>query len=66
MRPTTTLAFCALLTTPVAAQRHADRGAKILEDRSAMQDSSLWIYNDLDEGFARARKAKKPLLVAFR
>ena len=66
MRHTTTLALCALLAVPAAAQRHRDRGAKILEDRNAMQDSTLWIYNDLEEGFARARKTKKPLLVAFR
>lgn len=43
------------------------------QDNAALQKSlkddavhEAWIYNDLDEGFAQARKTGKPLLVVFR
>jgi hypothetical protein len=37
--------------------------------RQALKDldpDQLWIYNDLEKGFAEAKKSGKPLLVAFR
>lgn len=56
----------ALAAGPVLAQRHAREGAQVLDDRDAMEDSSLWIYNDVAAGFEKARETGKPLLVAFR
>jgi hypothetical protein len=37
--------------------------------RTTLKDTEVqgnWIYDDLDAGFAEARKTGKPLLVAFR
>lgn len=59
-------ALALLLANPVGAQGHAREGAQVIADRDAMQDSDLWLYNDVDAGFARARESGKPLLVVFR
>lgn len=36
--------------------------------RGALEDSAadFWIYDDVDAGYAAAKKSKKPLLVSFR
>jgi hypothetical protein len=43
-----------------------DRDTKVRTDRAEVQDTGLWIYNDLSQGIAQARKTGKPLLVVFR
>ena len=62
---------CLLLTLAMAlatssSKAQDKRDAMVTNDRSAMQDSKLWIYNDIKDGFALARKTGKPLLVVFR
>ena len=43
---------------------HGDR--EVAEDQEAVKSTGFWIYNDLDQGFAEAKKTDKPLLVVFR
>jgi serine protease Do len=43
-----------------------ERDDKVNGDKSAFEDSNLWIYNDLDTGFERARETGKPMLVVYR
>jgi hypothetical protein len=43
-----------------------DRKTKVLNDRDAFAKNDVWIYDDLDEAFAEAKKSKKPLLVVLR
>ena len=47
--------------------------AALPQDREALKTSmkdvdipASWIYDDVDAGFAEARRSGKPLLVAFR
>ena len=48
------------------AQEKKDRDTLVRDDLSEMRDSDLWIYNDVEKGFALARKTSKPLLIVFR
>jgi hypothetical protein len=43
-----------------------DRRTKLLNDRTAFENSRDWIYNDLAKGIRVARETHKPLLVVFR
>jgi serine protease Do len=43
-----------------------DRKTKVLNDRDTFAKNDVWIYNDLPAAFDQAKKANKPLLVAFR
>jgi hypothetical protein len=43
-----------------------NRDTKVREDRKAFQNSSSWIYNDLQEGIRVAQAAGKPLFVVLR
>ena len=43
---------------------HGDR--EVAEDQEAVKSTGFWIYNNLDQGFAEAKKTGKPLLVVFR
>jgi serine protease Do len=52
-----------LAVSPGAAQ---DRKTKVLNDRSTFAKNEVWLYNDVDEAFAQAKKSGKPLLVVFR
>ncbi len=55
--------FCVLAFAAVVALQ--DREAL----RQALKDTPIgpeWIYNDLEAGFAGARKSGKPMLVVFR
>ena len=54
-----------LLMTGVPAQQK-DRDALVRDDRSAMQDSTVWIYSDVEKGFKLSQKNGKPLLIVFR
>ena len=42
------------------------RDAKVRNDRTAVQASGLWIYNDPAQGFQEAKATGKPLLVVLR
>jgi hypothetical protein len=48
---------------PAGAQ---DRATKVRDDREQLKASEVWIYNDLAEGFAEAKRTGKPLFVALR
>src|SRR5438874_2156649 len=43
-----------------------DREGAVRADRSKMQNDGRWIYNDVERGFAEAKKSNKPLLVVLR
>ena len=43
---------------------HGDR--EVAEDQETVQSTGFWIYNNLDQAFAEAKKTDKPLLVVFR
>ena len=49
-----------------AGAQQKDRDAMVRDDRSAMQNSAVWIYNDVEKGFERAEKDGRPLLIVFR
>ena len=55
--------FCA---GPLAAEEKKDRDTLVRDDLSEMRASDLWIYNDVEKGFALARKTSKPVLIVFR
>ncbi len=59
------IAAGALLFTKADAQQK-DRDTMVRDDRSAMQNSAVWIYNDVEKGFERAEKDGRPLLIVFR
>jgi serine protease Do len=64
MRTATVILGGLLLAT--AATIAQDRNEKVRSDREAFRDSTAWIYNNLDQGIAEAKKTGKPLLVVFR
>lgn len=39
---------------------------KVLNDRKHVLEDGFWLYNDLDEGIAQAKRTGKPLLVVLR
>lgn len=43
-----------------------DREGAVRGDRAAMEHDARWIYNDVDRGFAEAKRTGKPLLVVLR
>ncbi|MCH2065439.1 MAG: hypothetical protein MK194_17145 [Roseibacillus sp.] len=53
------------LFTDAGAQQK-DRDTMVRDDRSAMQNSAVWIYNDVEKGFEMAKKDGRPLLIVFR
>ena len=57
------LAFTAL---PIFAAAVKDREGAVRQDRATMENDARWIYNDIDRGFAEAKKSGKPLLVVLR
>ena len=50
----------------LAAEEKKDRDTLVRDDLSEMRGSDLWIYNDVEKGFALARKTSKPVLIVFR
>ena len=43
-----------------------DREGAVRQDRATMENDARWIYNDVDRGFAEAKRTGKPLLVVLR
>ena len=43
-----------------------DREGAVRKDKAERENDPRWIYNDIDRGFADAKKAGKPLLVVLR
>jgi serine protease Do len=54
------------LVSPVSAEAVKDREGAVRKDREVMEQNDRWLYNDIDAGFAAAKKAGKPLLVVLR
>ena len=62
LRPLLTAAVLLGATVPLIAKDD-------LRLKDALQDdlvAATWIYDDIDRGYAEARKAQKPLLISFR
>lgn len=56
-----------LLPAPAThAEAVKDREGAVRRDRSERENDPRWIYNDVDKGFAEARRTGKPLLVVLR
>lgn len=68
MKPSFLLSACVLFlaSTGVFAQAVKDREAAVRQDKSSMENDARWAYNDVDRGFAEARRTGKPLLVVLR
>lgn len=50
----------------VQAATVKDREGAVRGDRAAMEQDSRWLYNDVERGFAEAKRTGKPLLVVLR
>lgn len=48
------------------AQEKKTREQKVREDRLRVESEGFWIYNDLPQGYEKARQTGKPLLVVLR
>lgn len=48
------------------AETVKDRDAAVRGDKVAMEQNTRWLYNDIDQGFAEARRTGKPLMVVLR
>lgn len=57
------IATLLLSTQVVAAPKTRDE--KVREDKQKVEAEGFWIYNDLEKGFAEAKKSGKPLLVVL-
>ncbi len=56
-----------LLSLPLFAYAaEPTREQKVREDRKRVEAEGYWIYNDLEKGFAEARRTGKPMLVNLR
>ena len=68
MRPLCALTGALVVTVglAVAPAYLQDRDTKVRNDRAEVGATGLWVYNDLSQGIALARKTGKPLLVIFR
>ncbi len=59
----TALIFLAGANIFFAAENRAE---KVRADRAEVTAAGRWIYNDLNQGFAEARRTGRPLLVVLR
>lgn len=58
---------CLLLACSASTSaQQVDRKAKVENDRTRFQDSTTWVYNDLAEATAAARRLNRPLLCVLR
>jgi len=60
--------ICGTLLFGSALVSHAaeSRDEKVRNDKSSVESTGLWIYNNLDLAIAEAKRDGKPLLVTFR
>lgn len=58
--------FCLTASVRLDADTVKDREGSIRNDRKQLESGTRWKYNDLDSGFAEARRTGKPLMVALR
>jgi len=50
----------------VFAETVTDREGAVRKDKAAMENDARWAYNDVERGFAEAKRSGKPLLVVLR
>jgi serine protease Do len=55
-----------LLGTFAHGETVKDREGAVRKDRATMELDARWMYNDIDRGFAAAKRSGKPLLVVLR
>lgn len=55
-----------LLLPTLALGQQLTREQKVRQDRQKVEAEGFWIYNDLEKGYAEARRTGKPLLVVLR
>jgi hypothetical protein len=60
------LPLSVLLLGSVCAATVKDREGAVRGDKAALENDARWIYNDIDRGFAEAKRTGKPLLVVLR
>ena len=62
------LAVCSLawISTSLIAETVKDREGAVRGDKAKMENDARWLYNDLESGFAEAKRTNKPLLVVLR
>ncbi len=60
------LIAAALIPACAWAETVADRRGAILNDRANLENDPRWIYNDFNQGFAKAKQTGKPLPVTLR
>lgn len=63
---TPSLALAVFLLAPLAAQEDAADLAKAKRERLKDYAADFWIYDDVEQGYAAAKKSGRPLLVTFR
>ena len=61
-----TLAASVILFSACPLSAGEDRTETVRKDKKELADDEFWIYNDLDEGIAEAKRSGKPLLIVFR
>ena len=59
------LLLAAWVSTSIAATVK-DREGAVRQDRATMENDARWVYNDVQRGFAEAKRTGKPLLVVLR
>jgi serine protease Do len=59
-------ATLAVLASNAVAATVKDREAAVRNDRTTMENDARWLYNDVQRGFAQAKRTGKPLLVVLR
>ena len=60
------LPFMALGVLTALAAATQDSNRQLQQSLNDTEVHASWIYNDVDAGFAEAKKTGKPLLVVFR
>jgi hypothetical protein len=66
MQRTIGLALMATLWSSANVDAQNKREQQVRDDLSRITEQDFWIYNDVEAGFAEARKTGKPVLVTFR
>jgi serine protease Do len=56
----------AVFVSPLCAETVKDREGSVRNDKAVMEKDARWKYNDVQSGFAEARRTGKPLLVVLR
>ena len=61
------LAILGSLTLSLRAEeKPLTRAQQVRGDKAAVEDTGLWIYNDMEKGIAEAKTSGMPILVVFR